>query len=233
MASWERYVRLTEQRIHESVDRIVAAKKQLGLFDTPLHPPLARGEKEGGGLARGEAKGGGSAKIDYEAHRAVARELGGKALTLLRGDRKQLPFESGKSIACFVLDDDAQGMGGPFTRELIKRFGAANSTTLTPDLCEAGLSAHLDLGASGSVAIAIFSRISASKGRSGISPKLRDAAFEILRRSKAEGRRSVVISFDSPYILEQFKDADYLIAGYDRMDAIQEAAAEMLGSSSR
>lgn len=233
--------RLTETRIHESVERILAAKKRLGLFDTPLSPPLARGElkggalatgeKEGGALSRGEAKGGRTPKIDYEAHRAVARELGRKALAVVSGDTRKLPFETAKGAACFILDDDGQGMGGPFTLGLMKHFGAMSCATLTPDVCDATLSAHLDFNGVGSVIIGIFSRISASKGRSGISPKLRDAAFDVLRQAKAAGKRSVVISFDSPYILDQFKDADVLIAGYDRMDAIQEAAVEMLAGA--
>ncbi len=212
--------RLTEQRIRESVDRIMAAKKELGLFDTPLHPPLQRGE----------IKGGRATKVDYEAHRALAQELGRKALTVVTGDRKILPLDTGKGVVCFVLDDDNQGMGGPFTQELIKRFGTVTSTTLTPGVSFADLSSHPDLSGAGAVVIVIFSRIAASKGRSGISPALRDAAFEVLRRAKAAGKRSAVISFDSPYILGQFKDADVLIAGYDRMDAIQEAAVGMLGS---
>ena len=201
--------RLTEQRIHESVGRIAAAKKQLGLFDR---------------------NGWTAPKIDYEKHRQVARELGRKALSVVSGDRKKLPLDTGRGVVCFVLDDDSQGMGGPFTQELMKRFGTVSTTTLTPDVSNADLSSHLDLSVVGAVVIAIFSRISASKGRSGISPALREAAFEVLRRAKAAGKRSAVISFDSPYILGQFKDADILIAGYDRMDAIQEAAAEMLGS---
>jgi beta-glucosidase-like glycosyl hydrolase len=199
--------RLTETRIYESVDRIMAAKKQLGLFDKKQKTFY---------------------KIDYAKHRAIATDLGSKALTVVHGDRKKLPFDSGKGVACFVLDDDGQDMGGPFTHGLMKRFGTVNSTTLTPDINSADLSSHLDLSGVGSVVIGIFSRISASKGRSGLSPKLREAAFDILRRAKTEGKRSAVISFDSPYILDQFKDADVLIAGYDRMDAIQEAAAEML-----
>ncbi len=181
-------------------------------------------------MPRGEAKGGHALKIDYEKHRQTARELGRKALTVVSGDRKMLPLDTGKGVVCFVLDDDSQGMGGPFTQELMKRFGTVSITTLTPDVSNADLSSHLDLSGAGAVVIGIFSRISASKGRSGISPALRDAAFEVLRRAKAAGKRSVVVSFDSPYILDQFKDADVLIAGYDRMDAIQEAAAEMLGS---
>jgi beta-N-acetylhexosaminidase len=233
--------RLTETRIQESVERILAAKKRLGLFDTPLSPPLvrgeikggalSRGEKERGALSKGEAKGGRTPKIDYEKHRAIATEIGSKALTVIRGDGKKLPLDTRKGAACFVLDDDSQGMGVPFTRELMKQFGTVSCTTLSPDVSAADLSSHLDLSGVGSIVIGIFSRISASKGRSGISPKLRDAAFDILRRAKAAGKRSVVISFDSPYILDQFKDADFLIAGYDRMDAIQEAVAEIIAGA--
>jgi beta-N-acetylhexosaminidase len=201
--------RLTEQRIHESVDRIMAAKKQLGLFERPA---------------------GATATIDYGGHRTLAAEIAGRALTVVRGDRAKFLEKNRKSIACFVLDDDAQGMGGPFTQELMKRFGTVNCTTLTSDVSTGGLFSHLDLSGADAVVTGIFSRISASKGRSGISPALRDAAFEILRRAKAAGKHSAIISFDSPYLLDQFKDADLLIAGYDRMDAIQEAAAEMLGS---
>jgi beta-N-acetylhexosaminidase len=202
--------RLTEQRIHESVDRIMIAKKQLGLFE------------------RKERK---TDRIDYAKHRNLAALIGSKGITLVRGDKKKLSFNSRNGVACFVLDDDGQGMGKPFTQALMHHFGTMNALTLTPDTSDAGMQEHLDPGASGAVVIAIFSRISASKGRSGISPKLRDAAFGILRRAKAAGKRSAVISFDSPYILEQFKDADLLIAGYDRMDAIQEGAAEMLAGS--
>jgi len=202
--------RLTEQRIQESVDRIIAAKKELGLFDRNGWTP---------------------SKIDYEKHRAVAQELGRKALTVVRGDRKITTLDAGKGVVCFVLDDDSQGMGGSFTQELIKRFGTVKSTTLTSDISITDLSTHLDLSGADAVVIVIFSRIAASKGRSGISPALRDAAFEVLRRAKAAGKRSAVISFDSPYILGQFKDADLLIAGYDRMDAIQEAAAEMIAGA--
>jgi len=202
--------RLTEQRIHESVDRIVAAKRQLGLFEKGSPP---------------------ARKISYEGNRQTARELGEKAATLLKGDLKKLPLESRNGVACFVLDDDGQGMGAPFSQALMRIFGTANSTMLTPDVSDSDLSSHLEVSGAGSIVIGIFSRIAASKGRSGISPKLRDTAFEILRRAKSAGKRSAVISFDSPYVLDQFKDADYLIAGYDRMDAIQEAAAELLAGA--
>jgi beta-glucosidase-like glycosyl hydrolase len=203
--------RLTEERIRESVERIMAAKKRLGLFAAARR----------------------AAKIDYAKHGNVARELARKALTVVRGDKKKLPLDRKTGAACFILDDDSRDMGGVFRQEMIRHFGEVTVTTLTPGASAAGLSSHGDLGNAGSVVVAVFSRISASKGRSGISPKLRDAAFEVLRRAKAAKKRTVVISFDSPYLLDQFEDADLLIAGYDRMDAVQAAAAELLGGGSR
>jgi hypothetical protein len=54
----------------------------------------------------------------------------------------------------------------------------------------------------------------------------------VLSTAGKAGVKSAVISFDSPYILDQFKDADVLIAAYDRMDEIQQAAAELVGGMS-
>lgn len=200
--------RLTEERIQESVDRILEMKKKLGV----LNSEAARIQK----------------KIDYGKNRELAQELSQKAVTIIRGSRKKLPLRTGNGAACFILDDDSQGRGAAFQQEMLARFADASVTTLTPDTAVSGVSSHLDFKSTGAAVIAIFSRISASKGRSGISVGLKDAAFEILRRAKAEAKPSVVISFDSPYILDQFKDADLLIACYDRMDEIQKAAVEML-----
>jgi beta-glucosidase-like glycosyl hydrolase len=202
--------RLTAEHIQESADRILAAKKRLGLLD---------------GIKRT------APKISYDKHREIAAELAKKALKVVRGDKRKLPFSTSKGAACFILDDDDQGMGNAFRDTLVARFGDVRTMTLTPDACTAGMTAHLEPGDAGIVVVAVFSRIAASKGRSGIDPKLRDAAFAILRQAKAAKQPSALISFDSPYILDQFKDADVLIAGYDRMDDIQRSAAEMIAGS--
>jgi len=219
--------RLTEERIQESVDRILAWKKKLGLF-TPLHPPLARGETKGGVSARGEKEGGAGPKIDYARHRKISEQLASKALKVVRGQRWLASFSTGKSVSCFIVDDDGVNEGGAFRDAMVQLFGDVRAVTLDPGTSGPGLAPHLDLSASGPVVLAIFSKISASKGRSGISPALRDRSFEIIRRAKAARKPVAVISFDSPYLLDQFKEADVLIAGYDRMDAIQKAAAELI-----
>jgi beta-glucosidase-like glycosyl hydrolase len=201
---------LTEQRIRESLDRVLEAKRRLGLLEkaTSTVP-----------------------KINYGKHQKIAAKIAGKALTVVRGQKKRLPLDTSKSVACYILDDDRQGMGGAFRDALVARFGEVRTVTLTPDTCERGMAAHLDPGETGAAVIAIFSKVTASKGRSGLDPKLRDAAVEVLKRTKAAKRPGIVISFDSPYILEQFKDADHLIAGYDRMDAIQQSAVDLLSGA--
>jgi beta-glucosidase-like glycosyl hydrolase len=202
--------RLTEEHIQESVDRILAAKRRLGLLN---------------GRTRT------ASKMNYDKHWKIAAELAKRSPKVVGGDKRKLPFSTANGAVCFILDDDGQGMGGALREALMARFGEVRITALAPDACEAGMTAHLEPGDAGVVVVAVFSRISASKGRSGIGPELRDAAFSILRQAKAAQRPSAVISFDSPYILDQFKDADVLIAGYDRMDGIQTAAADMLAGA--
>ncbi len=201
---------LTEQRIRESAARILDAKQRLGLFH-----------------AEADMRG-----IDRNRHRALAARLARKALRKVRGKKDLLPLDRERGVACFILDDDGEGAGGAFRDRMIGLFGGIRVATLGPDAAEAEDLGHLDPGTAGAVVIAIFSKVRASKGRSGISPRLREAAFGILERSRSAKRRSAVISFDSPYLLDQFRSADVLIAGYDRMDAVQQAAAELLGGRS-
>ncbi len=77
--------------------------------------------------------------------------------------------------------------------------------------------------------LSFFSRISASKGHSGITEKLREKAARIIRMTRETGGKSAIVSFDSPYVLDQFSDGDVRIAAYDRMDEIQRAVAELIG----
>lgn len=200
--------RLTHARIRESVERVLSAKKRLGLFD----------EK------RPEA-----APINYEKHRRIAEEVGRKALRVLSGNGRRLPLKTTGGAACFVLDDDGEGKGSVFLGGLSEKFGTVTGIVLTPHVDLPPSHLQEALASAGTVVLAIFSKISASKGRSGISGKLQVAGGDILRASKSAGKTSVVISFDSPYILTFFQEADILVAAYDGMEEIQRAAVDLLG----
>lgn len=198
--------RLTHKRIRESVVRILAAKSRLGLGGTDQI---------------------GSPSIDYEKHRALAKEIGKKAVRVLREKKGILPLRK-SGISYYLIDDDGEGRGGIFVEELTRHFDAVTGTVLTPSSDVSLSQIQNTISAADSIVIPIFSKISAAKGRSGLSRTNRETGAEILRRSRDAGKPVIVLSFDSPYILDQFKGADVLIAAYDGMDEIQRAAVGLL-----
>jgi beta-N-acetylhexosaminidase len=203
--------RLTRQRITESVERIMHAKTKLGLFEKDPHAP---------------------GPIAYEQNRQTASELGRKAVRILNGNGKGkgiLPARHDAGIACFIVDDDNNRESADvFITAMKKQFEHLSLITLTPDSELPACLAYDGIRAAGFVVIAFYSRISASKGRSGISDKLRGMVMDLLHRAREVNAKSAVISFDSPYILDLFKDADVRIAAYDRMAEIQRSAAGLL-----
>ena len=200
--------RLTRERITESVERIMRAKAQLGLFDKAGRPAV---------------------RIDYQKHGRITKELARKALRIVSGDKKLFPFPEQAGVACFVLDDDNNPeAGNTFIHAMRDRFRNVSVLVLTPGT-ELPDSLVLDcIRAAEYVVIALYSRISASKGRSGITDKLDEKARIVLRATREAKGMTVCISFDSPYILDLFTGSDARVAAYDRMDDLQRAAAELL-----
>ena len=200
--------RLTQQRILESVERIMTAKTDLGLFDKQARKNV---------------------KIDRIQHERIAQELGGKALRIVDGDRKTVGIGPNSGVACFILDDDNETeSGNVLIREMRERFQHFSVLVLTPDSAPPESLINDSILAAEYVVLAFFSRISASKGRSGISDKLKKTAAAILRYAGSSRGISIVISFDSPYIMDSFKNADLRIAAYDRLEEMQKAAAVLL-----
>jgi len=201
--------RVTRERIRESVDRISAAKVSLGLFDKSRHATV---------------------HVDYHKNAAIAREIGRKALRMVSGGKKQLRLPGNPGVACFILDDDNNTeSGNAFIHAMRDRFRNMSVLVLTPG-AETPESLVLDSAKAADLTVlSFFSRISASKGHSGITEKLREKAARIIHTTKETGGKSVIVSFDSPYVLDQFRDGDVRIAAYDRMDEIQRAVAELIG----
>jgi len=200
--------RLTRNRIRESVERVLAAKSCLGLFDSPESSDRT---------------------IDYQKHGRIAAEIGKKAIEVLSVKKNTLPLRREAGVACFVFDDDNQSNSGDmFIRAMKERFKYLTAMVVTPnsDIPESFI---MDcLATAEYVVIGILSQISASKGHSGISDRLHKHISSLLKNAKTAKAKRIVISFDSPYVLKLFRDADAHIAAYDRMDEIQQATAALL-----
>jgi beta-N-acetylhexosaminidase len=203
---------LTHQRITESVERIMDAKTRLGLFDKEQRRPK---------------------RPDYGKHRALAAEIGSRAFRIVQGNgKKLLPLKETTGIACIVLDDDNnRESAAAFAKGIQARFKHVSCVTGIPDEPFPISFAHDSVRASEVVIVALLSKISASKGRSGISDSIRKIVLDVLQTAKTANTKTITLSFDSPYILEQFSGVDLAIAAYGRMDAIQAAAADFLSQS--
>ena len=129
-----------------------------------------------------------------------------------------------KQIVVLIIDDDNNNSGKPFINALkkrykkIKSFYVDNKTPLYPPLVREELK-----GGGKPIIIAVFSKISAWKGRSGLSSKLKT----ILEKSVRASGYSVIVGFCCPYSLSDIK-ADAVINAYSGSKLAQEAAAKIL-----
>ncbi|VAX29894.1 hypothetical protein MNBD_NITROSPIRAE03-655, partial [hydrothermal vent metagenome] len=78
------------------------------------------------------------------------------------------------------------------------------------------------------VIFAVFGSIAAWKGSSGIREEEKGRIKELIKRSK----KSIVVSFGSPYVLRYFSEADMLIAAYSVTAQAQRSVVRCLKGES-
>ena len=131
-------------------------------------------------------------------YQLLSQRLSQKSITLLKDPSGILPLRDGE--ASFIMSGDTKY----FTNSIF-------NTAINTD-------------ASGTIVVVVFTSVAAWHGTSGISDNERDRLRALIGRS----RRSVVISFGSPYVLRYFDDADVLVAAYEPSIQAQQAALNCL-----
>ena len=153
----------------------------------------------------------------------IAQAIALRALTLVKaGGAFPKLREIKGTVSHVVLDDDDDPMTGRAVRsELSARHKhVKNLYVARKDAGKLKGEALKRTRASALTIISIFSKVSARKGHSGLSPELMDLAKQLVAKNK----RSVVVSFGSPYILREFMDAEFVVAAYDPGEAMRLAA---------
>ncbi|MBI4688210.1 MAG: hypothetical protein HY756_10625 [Nitrospirae bacterium] len=122
-----------------------------------------------------------------------------------------------------IIDDDNSKSGKAFLHALRKNYKKART-------CYIDNNSPLKNSALGTrhsaLIIAVFSKVSAWKGRSGISNRLNS----VIKKAIKESGYSVLVGFCSPYLLKEFK-ADVVIEAYSESEQAQKAAAQILFSA--
>jgi len=202
---------IPESRINDSARRVLELKARLGLqnnryIDIGLLPQ----------------------KIASRPHLEQAARTFEKSVTLVKNDRDVLPVSPeipAEKIAVFSLSSDADDYfaGQTFIREVQKRISGfhafyADAFTGQEFIREAKARAFdADL-----VVLALFSSLRSGKGSIDLLPR----HIDLVRELSWAKKKTLVVSFGSPYFLRHFPEVDSYICLYRNTAQAQEVAAK-------
>jgi beta-N-acetylhexosaminidase len=200
-------------RIDESVIRILQVKERLGLHKQRLVDPAA--------LPRSVAR-----PEDVEHALTVARS----SITVVRNEAGLLPLRAEEPLRILHLVmssermDGATGAGIP-EAELAERRVPQETLFLGPEVSEERARDLLARSADFTHVLAsAFVRVGAFRGTTDMS----ESHARLLRGLAAAGRKVVVVSYGSPYLLRQFPQVPAYVCAYGWAESSQRAAISAL-----
>jgi beta-N-acetylhexosaminidase len=202
--------RLTEERIDQSVRRVLTAKARAGLHLNPF------GSEE---------------DIDFllDRHRGayLAQQIADDAVTLVQ-THPALPIRDGHRVALIQFSNVR---GAPSIEAAKDVFGNLLSSNYAvrfrkdTEPTEAELSRVLEQTANADVVvIALYQRLVSGRGEAGLHPR----QTQMVRRLIAGGRPVVLVTFGNPYAVTTFRQADAFLVAYDQLMETNTAAARVL-----
>ncbi|HRH43413.1 MAG TPA: glycoside hydrolase family 3 N-terminal domain-containing protein [Pyrinomonadaceae bacterium] len=202
---------ITDERINESVRRLLKAKYHLGLAANRL-VDLAKVNEI----------------IEKPENVRLANAIAEKSITLLRNDQDFLPIskETGKkSIFIIVAADDDQIEGVAFNSEIQSRIANAKIVKLDPRSIQNDYDKVLtELKSFDAVILAVFVKRASSKG----TVALPEIQTNFVRQAITANQKVAVIAFGSPYLIRQFPEVKSYAVTYAIEEIAQNAAVKTL-----
>ena len=202
---------LTEDRINESVARILRAKFRLGLATERMVDIAAV-----------------NALVERPAAMDEARRTAESSITLLRNANDFLPLDAARgsrTLFVVVAADDDPEEGRTFVPHVRRKAPEARIVRSDPRTSAAEHEALLaECSKAESVVVAAFVKRAAGKG----TVALPDGQADFVRRVIAANKRVAVIAFSGPYLIRQFPDVTVYATAYAIEDVAQAAAVRAL-----
>lgn len=211
--------RLTRARLQACVRRQLTAKARLGLHKRRTVALDAVPERVG-----------------TRAHRALAREVAARSVTLVKDERGAVPLRltpSSTVLYISVLDYAAGWRSGAPARTLLPALRASGAQVDALELTDRTTTNELDLVRLSArrydaVVVGLFVRASSGSGRMDLAPALGRLLQDVAASSATSGRPLVALSFGSPYVASALPSMSAMLLTYDFGDEAEAAAAAAL-----
>ena len=156
-------------------------------------------------------------------HRATARAIAQRGITLLRDRDARVPLARGpRTLLVTYAPDNDVSAGLTFGTALTRELGVTRTVRVTPRTGPVELdSLRTAAAAMDRVVVYTYTRTLEGAGRFAIAPRV--AAF--IEQLASSGRPLVVVAGGNPYVLRQFPSVSSYLVTYGRGDALEEAAA--------
>jgi beta-N-acetylhexosaminidase len=202
--------RLTEQRVEQSVRKVLAAKYDLGLVQQRV-TPLEGIDREVAGKRASE----------------LAEDIARDAITLVRNDAKLLPLNLTSTTRVFNLaitnGDDRAFIAQPFIGAMSRGGIRLESTVLDDRSSDADIAKAVDKAIrADAVVVSMYGRVRSGQARSVALP---EPGTKALNELISRNARLVGISFGNPYILMSFPKLQTYLVAYGDMPSLQEESA--------
>lgn len=202
---------ISENRIAESVRKILRAKRWLGL-DQDRFVDVEKVFEV----------------VNSREHRLLAKEIARKSITVLGNKKGLLPlagFRGKKILDLVAADDEDPSNGRQFHGELVQRLGGVDFALVDPRSDSLDYVSALEKSLQADLVVAQLHFYTRSGKMTGFIPdKIAALLNEIIRR----GKPIVGISFGNPYIVSDFPAIDVYVCAYSGTPVDIEATAEVL-----
>ena len=202
--------RISQERLDESVRRILAWKYELGLFKNKI-TPIDQIDKI----------------VSNQETAALTQEVANKAITLVRNDANQVPLDKTKRVAILGISNtfDEEIMG-PLMRQLRQNGVRFSAALLQENSTDEQIAKAREMVKNADVVIAAMYGRVRSGARNSVG--LPDSGVTILRDLLANNKDVIGVSFGNPYILGSFPQLKTYMVAYGDMASLQRASANAL-----
>jgi len=202
--------RISHERLDASVRRILQAKARLGLNKTRLVDLNAI-----------------NAKFGRAPWQKDAQEISDRGVTLLRDTANRLPLDPSKPSRALLLAfyaDPEPYPGEDLERELRSRFDSVTTLRADTRFVKAGTLKLPPADTYDIAILALFVRVSDRKGNVDVPPEQAALAEQIFHA----GKPVITVGLGSPYLIENFPQAETWLAVFGISDVAQISVARAL-----